>query len=210
MGFFSDLFGGGSKDYERGAASARSNLNTYFDKGRGQIKASTDRSVRFLQPQLDAGTRALGTYETATGLRGKTGQKAYFDNFQSDPGFQATQDAGEHAVTTNAASKGFLLSGRSLKELHNFGQTHMEGAFKDRLDRLERLSGRGQEAANSAATLTFQGGKEMADSYYGQGGALANIDMTEADAKAKSRFTLGDLGKMVAGGISAYYGMPRV
>lgn len=205
MGFFSGLFGGGQrKDIERGRQAATGYVNDYYDRGRDSVEDYYGRSMKFLEPQLAAGENARGVYESALGLRGEEAQQDYFDSFNDDPGFQSELNQGQRAVESNAAARGYSLSGRALKELQDFGQQHRRSAYDKRLDRLSGLSDKGGQVALGAANLTAATGKDLAQSFYGQGGTLGNIELTSANARANTRFSLGDLGNIIGGAAKMY------
>ncbi len=205
MGFFGGLFGGSQRKKLRQAeAKATENMNLYSNLGRENEERWYDKSMDFLRPQLESGNRALETYETALGLRGKDAQAGYFAEFENDPGFKAGLDAGTDAVQKNAAARGFSLSGRALKELQDYGQRYQSDAYDKRMTRIGDLAGKGRETAVGAANLTSNTGGRLSQSYYNQGGNLANINLQTGAALADTYFSMGDLSNLIAAGVSAY------
>lgn len=205
MGFFSDLFGGGSrKDIEKGRVASNKVITEGYSKGRGVTEDYYGRAQAFLEPQMQSGDRATAALETATGLRGRDAQAGYYDEFMDDPGFQAELDAGQRELGAGASARGYVLSGRALKEAQEFGQTKRRDAFNSRLDRFETMSGRGQQTRMGMAELAANTGRDLAQSHYGEAGTKANIELTSANARANTRFTIGDLGKLIGGAAKAY------
>jgi len=200
MGFFGDLLGSGSrKDIKRGANRARTELGTAYESGRNITKQYSESAKKYLEPQLQSGERALEAYESHIGLRGADAQRDAFANYETSPGFQAKLDAGNKNIESRMNAKGALYSGRALKELRDYGHGMLSDDWNSTMDRYERLSSRGNEAARSTADLEFRTGSELASSYFGEGGMKANIALNEAEQTANSRFTLGDLAGLIGG-----------
>lgn len=143
-----------------------------------------------LDPYLTAGKNSLGDYLTSLGLSGdtpearKANQQSYFDNFQSDPGFQSFLD-----LTNKNAMRNYSLYGDTGGNLANQLRTNSEGAiygqFQDRRNALAGLadSGRtaalglgsiGQASANTQAQLTSNAGQFQGAGIIGAGNAGVN------------------------------------
>lgn len=108
--------------------------------------------LRELSPFADMGLGAYGQLSAALGLSGKDAQQSYFDNFQLDPGFLASQKAGTNAIEQSQAGGGLLRSGGTLKSLYDYGQKNLLGLHADRLNRMAGLGAAGQQAATTMAT----------------------------------------------------------
>lgn len=94
-----------------------------------------------------------------------------------DPGFQFRMDAGTNAINNNAATKGMLQSGDTLRELTQFGQDMGSQEYGNAFNRWigegqfrQGLTGIGQNAATQGGGLANQG--------------AANISATSANTNA--------------------------
>lgn len=134
-----------------------------------QSRADVERGLGFVEPYIESGNRAREQYETALGLRGIDAQREYFQNFQTDPGFQAAVDYGNRGIIQNASALGLRNSGGTLNQLQRHGQLQLSNAFGNRLSALSNLSGQGQNAATT---------------YLGGTGALANTAIQAGNASA--------------------------
>lgn len=200
MGFFSDLFGGGSrKDIRRGAERARTEIGTAYESGRGIIEQYSGSAKKFLEPQIASGNKARAAYERSIGLDGPDAQREAMDEYQTSPGFEAKLEAGNRNIESRLNARGGLYSGRALKELRDYGHGMLSDDFNNTMNRYERLSTGGSDAARSMADMEFRTGSELASSHFGEGGMRANVALNEAEQMANSRFTLGDLAGLIGG-----------
>lgn len=148
-----------------------------------------DETKGMLSPYVDAGTGALDTYQTALGLKGLDAQKAYHDNFQTDPGWTAAQEAGLQAVDDRYRLSG--SGGGNLRAaLYDYGQRNMLSAYNTRLQQLGGLVDTGRSAIGTLAGA----GQSMAS---GIGGLLSNIGTTAGNAAISA-------GNAVSGALNNY------
>lgn len=92
-----------------------------------------------------------------------------------DPGYQFRFDQGLQALNRNAASKGFLNSGRMGIELLNYGQGLASQEYQSAFDRLARLSGLDSANLGTASEAISGGATAMADLKGKEGGGLGGI-----------------------------------
>jgi hypothetical protein len=131
--------------------------------------------------------------EEALGLQGADKQSAYYNNFQTDPGFQKSVDYGLSNINARVGALGSSRSGNTLAALSEYGQKSMYDAFQDRLGRLQALASGGQQTAGQLAGLntqstTSQAGNVANAGYY-QGAGTQNA----ANAAASGLNTYGVL-----------------
>lgn len=151
-------------------------------KGVQIVKNSRDTSVGYLRPYSQTGVTANTTLSDALGLNGRDAQSSYYDNFQTDPGYLATRDAGISGIESNRASSGLLRSGGTLKALQDYGMRLMQGQYQDRLNKIAGLNTQGQNAAAQEGQFTTTAGNEMATLKANQGTALASGVVGAANA----------------------------
>jgi hypothetical protein len=110
-----------------------------------------NRNVGYETPWMNAGTKALKSYGTAVGLNGAGAQKDWFTNFQNDPYYQGTLNAGTNAVSNSAAARGTLYSGNTLRDINDYGANLQKAAYDTRLSNLGTVMGYGAGATNALA-----------------------------------------------------------
>lgn len=165
MGLFDKLLGtaGGNDDlrygHEQSKKIRRAGANQYTTIANEALNDTKGYFEPFYEQGLDAGQ----TYLNAIGEGDDGAQEDYFASFNNDPGFQASLDKGLEAVQKSAAANGSLNSGRTQMALFDHGQSAQYGAFQDRLNRLEGLSSKGQQAGAQIGNYTYNTGNNIAD-----------------------------------------------
>lgn len=169
MGFLDKYFGnsGGNDDLRYGQQKANEFLDQGLNSYTRQINTGLNQAQQYYQPYIDQGLNANQFYGDAIGLNGYDQQQGYFDEFQNDPGFQASLDQGLDAVERSASARGGLFSGRNQQALFDTAQSAQYGAFQDRLNRLQGLSGQGQQAGSQFGNLTYGTNENIANAQFG-------------------------------------------
>lgn len=117
--------------------SAAKGVNKRFQEGKA-----------LMAPYTDAGENALGQYGNAVGLNGADKQKAFYDNFQHDPGFETSlnnalsETMRRYSITGNTG-------GGLANSLLKTGQNAIYGQYQNRLSQLGGLVDTGRSAATS-------------------------------------------------------------
>jgi hypothetical protein len=190
MGLWDSFMG---KDQQKDLSAANAQANRNLSEGLASYtntsKEYLDKSLGFLQPGMESGNRTLSLLGDILGLNGRDAQSRYFSDFQTDPGFMASQQAGIQAADRGAAARGLMRSGGQQRSLFDFGQQNMAGQFQNRIGSLFGLLPAGMGAANTAAGLTSQTGTGIADAQFGTGQLLANQATNFGNAMAQSRGT---------------------
>lgn len=83
---------------------------------------------------------------------------AALEQFKNSSGFQSRLAEGSNAITGNAATKGLLESGGTLKGLNTFGQNLAQGSFNDFIGNLNTATGQGVQAGSVIAGAGTTGG----------------------------------------------------
>lgn len=123
-------------------------------KQSAKIMAKQQEANReLLRPAIESGNLARGSLEGALGLQGRETQQGFYDNFQTDPGFQNAVDYGLDQVDSRMGSLGMRRSGNTMAALHDFGQRSMYDAYQNRLNRLSSLASGGQQTAGQLAGI---------------------------------------------------------
>lgn len=203
-----DFFTGASqrRDLEDAALAATRARRAGVTEATGELTGARDTAIETLQPDLAAGTGAQEQLLTAIGLRGEGAQRQFFTDFETDPGFEAETQAGLDALGRSASARGMTFSGRTLKELSEFGALRKRSAFQDRLDRLTSLASLGSQTRTNVANLQFGTGGQLADIAFGTGQQEAAQALNLGNVRAESRgipisnlVELGKVGAKIAG-----------
>lgn len=130
MGFFSNLIDGISGKAAEDAADIVAAGQT---DAQGRIE---DLITTFFRPGAEQQQDAQNQLAAFLGLRGPEVQRNAFANFQTDPGFEVTQEAGIRAIDQAASAGRQLNSGGRQKALFRFGQQGLNNQFNNRLSQL--------------------------------------------------------------------------
>jgi hypothetical protein len=147
-----------------GAASA---LGNYFG-AQATANAATqsanleqqrfNQAVGFEQPFMQSGQNALNLYNSATGTNGAAAQQNYYNNFQNDPGFQASVNYGLQQIQAQNAAQGMGLSGNTLAALQSYSQNALSQQYQTRLQDLFQSAQLGANAANALSSASTSSG----------------------------------------------------
>ncbi len=155
-----------------------------------------NQAVSYEQPFIQGGQNALNQYHNATGANGPQAQQSYYNNFQTDPGFQSGVNYGLQQIQASSAAQGMGLSGNTLAALQNYSQQSLSQAYQTRLQDLFQGS---QLGANSANALTSASTSSAAN----QG----NYNLAAGQAQGAGLSNAGNSAYSAAS--NYYYGTPR-
>ncbi len=187
MSFF-DIFGKGArKDLQEADRQAAASLA----EGKAGAIATGDKyygeGQNYLMPFAQSGRDADAQIRNALGLNGADAQRGYYDNFQTDPGFQNEVNAGVRTIDSSATARGGLYSGAQMKALQRFGQDKMGQAYGNRLNALMGYGQQGQQAATQQAGMAQQYGSDRMNLEYGYGQQRAGNQLNLGNALAQNR-----------------------
>jgi hypothetical protein len=128
---------------------------------------------------------AKSEYDKAIAAGPKTAEQIAAD-IAAQPGYQAQISQGIDAINKASSAKGYLGSGRVLKELNDFGQNTLSQYYGDTLSRLAALAGSGQQAAANAAQLSSNNGNSLAQLYQSLGDNRANSTLAGANSLSQA------------------------
>ena len=214
MGFLDSLLGNDAADASKAAAAdtyakqqeAIAGLRNYGDQFAGQYR---DLATRF-QPYAQAGGSALERLMAGLGLGGPDSQQQFTAAYRGLPGYEAGLDTGSRAITGNAAARGMLNSGGTLKALQRYGSDYEDKRSGDYLSRLMGLVGTGQSATQQGVATEgtgLQGQLGTRQTAYGGGmnsaGTIGQGDIAAANAQAAGAQNVLNAGLKVAGMVAA-------
>lgn len=131
-----------------------------------------------LSPYMNAGSAAMDQYGNAIGLNGADKQSAFYQNFQTDPGFKASQDYAQRGIENSNAIGGRGYGGNVIAGLGDYLQKNMLGAYNSRISQIGGVVDTGKSAALGLGGIGQQSataqGTNLANAGYYQGAGLAN------------------------------------
>lgn len=147
-----------------------------------QKEIYADQTKRFA-PFLDTGTNALAGYAFEMGLGPRPEN---YGGFTTTPGYEFRRQQGLDAINASAATRGGLLSGKTLQDLTTFGDGLASQEYGSYMQRLAALTDMGMGAAGMQATAGNNAalgvsnalsniGNAQAAGAIGQGNALAGM-----------------------------------
>lgn len=214
MGFFSSLSGGNQR---RNMNYAMNYAHRQYKRGLGEALEETDAGLndvtQTLDPFVQSGNDATELYRTYLGLNGRPRQADAFQNYQTDPGFQAEVDYGLDQTQRSAAARGSMASGRTLAALMDRSQIHLRGAHQNRMSRLERLMSNGQGAAGALAGYQHGASQRRGDLKYGTRQMMANNMTNYMNARSQSQTQganniISGASSLLGSAVSGFSGMP--
>lgn len=135
------------------AASADKSLKAQQDN----FDATTANNKPFLATGTSALNKLAGIYgldtvdENGNTVKGAGPQTDPNATFYQTPDYKFTMDQGQRGITAQAAASGMRLSGATLKAGAKYAGNLADSTFNNYADRLQRIAGVGQAAANSQA-----------------------------------------------------------
>ncbi len=169
---FQDYLPGATKMYEADLENYKRNLNEY-----NQNKAWYDRYS----------------------AEGPLTAQQISDRITNLPGYQAQLQQGVDALGAAASSKGYLGSGRQLKELNQYGQNTLSQFYGDELSRLAGLVTQGQQSAAQTSQLNANQGNSLAQLYSDLGSNQGNSYLAGANALSQGLIAANQNYKVVGG-----------
>lgn len=130
-------------------------LKSVFGGSSSKNKSSSgNNAFNFLMDALggnvSTGSNAIETIANLLGIgsgEGSGASDAAFNSYKNSTGFQNRLKTGSDAITGNAAAKGLLNSGSTLKGLDTFGQNLGSEEFNNYLKQVGGLASTGLNAA---------------------------------------------------------------
>lgn len=149
-------------------------------------KKQFEETKKLLSPYTNVGSEALDVYKTGVGLNGLAAQQEYFDNFQNDPGWQASMDYATRGIENSNALRGRGYGGNVIAGLGDYLQKNMLGAYQTRQSQLGGLVDTGRQSAQSLAGFGQQSaqtqGQHLANAGYYQGAGIAGAGQSFLNA----------------------------
>lgn len=178
-------FGSGLSPFTQNPAIQQAARLELADELARNKNATYDTDLEAYNRNLEEYNQNKAWYDQYT-AEGPYTQEQISDKISNLPGYQAQLTQGSEAINKSASSKGYLGSGRVLKELMNFGQNTLSQFYGNELDRLASLAGAGQQAAGISAQGSLNKGNALAGLYQSLGDTKANAALASGNALAQS------------------------
>ena len=180
------------------AANQAAQLQANAANQAAQLQANTTNAQTNLLAQMYNQNRAdQEPYRTA----GNNALQAYTQNltgdFQNTPGYQFTQNEAMRGVMANAASRGLVNSGATLRALQDRSANIASQTYGDYMNRLGTVMGMGQNAAAQTGNAAQNYGTTTAG-VLGTGAANTNNLLTQSAAQ-QGNYLTGAAGVQASG-----------
>lgn len=127
-------------------------------------------------------------------------QGADFSSFYQSPSYQFRMQEGMNALTGNAATRGALQSGATLKALQKYGQNYASNEFGQYMNQLFNVAGLGQTSTGQSNALASNYAANTSNNNMAAAQARASSYGTQANAWGNALGTLGGMGAYYLGG----------
>lgn len=151
MGFIADIIGASANS--KAIKQATQAATTAADNNNLLARENRDLNVANFTPDMTRGNQAGDTLSAFLGLGGdQNASNTALQTFLKNTGYQFGRDQGISAITGNAATRGLLNSGSTVKALDKFGTDYAQSAgVNPFLERLTQLSQQGVQAKSAIA-----------------------------------------------------------
>lgn len=140
-----------------------------------QTNAAAPQINAAVTPLLNNATSASNAISNLLGLNGSAAQNTGFENYKTSTGYEDALDTGSKAITGNAASRGMLNSGATLKALDAFGQNLANTYLSGYLDKLMGVVSPGLQAGGLIGSTATKTGTTTQSSKPGLGSLLSSV-----------------------------------
>lgn len=174
MGLF-DLFSNDTAEQAAaqkiaGLQSGYKEASKLIGQGRDALSSNYATAAQPFNTLFNQAQGGAGAYGDASGANGAAGYARALQNFQTNPGYQFQLDQGLKAIDRGAASRGNVTSGNTLMAEQAYGTGLANQSYKDYLAGLSPYLNQSTQAAQGLGGIYTGLGKQLNQSYSGQGG----------------------------------------
>lgn len=162
-----------------------------IDNGFSDMRYDMDRT----SPLEDASGKGPAVTTPSTPAQGPD-----FSSFYQSPGYQFRMQEGMNALTGNAATRGALQSGATLKALQKYGQNYASNEFGQYMNQLFNVAGLGQTSTGQTNALGSNYANNVSNNNMASAQARASSYGTQANAWSNALGTMGGMGAYYLGG----------
>lgn len=184
-----------------GAAISANSANRASDavaagnrRAREEQARTRAENLAILNPYVQRGNTAGDTINSFLGLNGSQAGQEAFNTWLNSSDYKFTTDRGVGAITGNAATRGMLNSGATLKALNQFGQDNAQRYVGNWLSALGTQQGVGANSANALVSSNQNAANNISGLYQNTGQTQANAALAQGNAWSGALSSLGSLG----------------
>lgn len=201
MGFVNKIIGSitganQAADAAKGAAQTQANAAQAGINQQNQMFAALQQA---LSPYTQAGTGALGAYQSLSGLGGQAAQQTAIDGIQNGAQFQALNQQGQNAILQNASATGGLRGGNTQAALAQFSPQLLQGLIQQSLGNYGNIASLGQSSAAGVGNAGMQSANSISGLLQQQGAATAGGQVAAGQSGINNFGTLLNAGGLLAG-----------
>lgn len=150
------------------AASAQANG---LRQGSAALTEGRDQANAQMQPYATGGANAFSAQQALLGLGGDSA--AQMAALQNSPGYQFRLGQGLKGVNSNAAARGMLQSGATMKGLNNYASDYASNEYDKRNNQLAGVANMGYNASNQIGSNYMNTADGLNKNFAGIGEARA-------------------------------------
>lgn len=195
-----------NKEQQNALLAAQNQLKASRTAAEGYAREGRDAAIGDYAPIISTGDSARDMYAAATGVGGADAQRAYYANFQDDPGFRAEVDAGLRTLDRSAAARSGMAGGNHLAALTRYGQTQQRDAYERRLGHVNNLRMSGDSARSARAGVQQGYGNSMMALETGFGDSMAGGELQGGQLRAQNALGLSNAINSTMGNALKAYG----
>lgn len=184
------------------ADSASDRIASSNKKARDVQAKIRAENKEILDPFVQRGNKAGEVINSFLGLNGSQAGQEAFNTWLNSTDYQFTTDRGMNAITSNAATRGMVNSGATLKALQKFGQNNAQQYVGNWLGALGNQQSTGLSAGNALAGYNAGYANNVAANYQNTGTAMANKELAQGQAWVDALQSIGSIFSYGMGGSS--------
>lgn len=157
-----------------GAGKAGKGMNAYLQAALDALKAGGAETEKRLKPTADIGSNSIGMLSDIL-IDGDMSK--FYDN----PAYKYALDQSMRGIQANAAAKGSLMSGNTLKELQKNASGLASQNYNSFITNLGNLFNQADPYLSSYSNLPYQRGQDAANILIGQGANARDTAMNKSN-----------------------------
>jgi hypothetical protein len=176
-----------------GADDASDRVSAANKKARGVQAEIRKENKAILDPFVQRGNRAGEVINSFLGLNGTAEGQEAFNTWLNSSDYKFTTDRGIDAITSNAATRGMVNSGATLKAVQSFGQDNAQKYVGNWMGALANQQSTGLSAGSALAGYNAGYANNVAANYQNTGAAQANKELAQAQATVDALQSIGSI-----------------
>lgn len=195
-----------SAHQQRGAAKdAAAAQSAAADASIAEQQRQFDAMQALMKPYVDAGTGAIGSFQSLVGLKGAANQQNAVSAIENSSFFQAQLKQGENALLQTASATGGLRGGNTQGALATLAPQLLQSTYQNQLSNIGQLMSLGQNSAAMQGNAGMNMASNIGQQLVNQGQYAADARMARAAANTGLVNSISGLGgAMLTGGFGGF------